>query len=346
MPLRAPLYTVAGSTVAALVGYSKSRGVDLTPDLKKRGLKFEELVKPDCRVAVETAEAMWELSAERIDDPDFALRFAECLDLDGFHLIGHLSVSSSTVGQAIDRIVEFSRLLHDAGRTEVERQKDRVFLFPGCRGLPKQPPRQIAEFNTASAVILIRFISGRPEWKPLEVHFHHCQPADLKKHKTVFGLTPTFGEAEDVIVLSAADLKMPVRVSSPSSVGAYLEGYARTLLAQLPEKADDLRDQVLRAIISHLQSGGLTIEEAAKRFSMTARTLQRRLAASGTSFSELIDEARMTTAEHFLKDHRFSQGEISFLLGFNEPSAFHKAFRRWKGISPGEWREQLSRPAN
>lgn len=337
---RTPSYTVAGSTVAALLGYVKARGVDLSAALTPYGLTMEALLKPDFRVAVETAEALWILAADRMKEPDFGLRFAALLDLDGFHLVGHLAASSTNVGQAIDRVVEFSRLLHDAGRTESERIDGEVHLFPGCRGLPKAPPNQIAEFNTASTVVLIRFITGRPEWKPNEVRFFHPSPADVRPHRALFGVAPKFNQAETELVFPEKDLALPVRVSSPSSIGQYLESYARTLLGQLPEKHDDLRDQVLRALISSLPTGGLTIEAAAQRFAMTPRTLQRRLAETNDTFSELVDEARLTTAQHYLADDKLTLGEISYLLGFNEPSTFHKAFRRWKGVPPGAWREQ------
>lgn len=338
---RSASYTVAGAPIAALVGYVKLRGADLTPELDALGMKLDDLVKPDFRVPVAACEKMWEHAAARVGEPDFALRFAKLLDLDGFHLIGHLAVSSATVEEALNRVVEFSRLLHDAGRTELEHAKGgRVLLFPGCRGLPVQPPKNIAEFNTASAVVLIRYITAKPEWAPREVHFHHAAPDDVKPHRELFGVAPSFDAPEDVLVLDASDLKLPVRVSAKSRVGDYLESYARTLLAKLPEKDDDLRGQVLRAIITSLPHGALGIEPVAARLAMTPRTLQRRLAETGDSFSDLIDEARQSTATHYLADDRFSLGEISYLLGFNEPSTFHKAFRRWKGVPPGEWREQ------
>lgn len=335
---------MSGAPLAALVGYAKSRGVDLVPALKKLGLEVSELVKPDFRVPVDACELLWEIAAEKVQEPDFALRFAKRLDLDGFHVVGHLAVSSATVGEAIDRVVEFSRLLHDAGRTEVEKPGDgRVLLFPGCRGLAKAPPRQIAEFNTASVVVLVRYVTGRPNWAPLEVRFHHAEPQDVKPHRELFGVAPVFSAAETVIVLEERDLQLPVRVSTPSRVAQYLESYARSLLAQLPQTKDDLRGQVLRAIVSSLPTGGLTIEAAAARLAMTPRTLQRRLAETGDAFSDLVDEARLSTAEHYLADGRFTLGEIAYLLGFNEPSNFHKAFRRWKGVPPGAWREKTLR---
>lgn len=340
--MRAPSsHTVSGASVAGLLAYLRARGIDLRPALAGLGLERAALVQPDTRVPAETNDALWALAVERTGEDDFGLRFARRLDLDSFHLVGHLAATSLNVGAALERVVEFSRLLHDAGRTELERPGDgRVLLFPGCRGLPRPPPRQIAEFNAASAVVLVRFITARPEWRPLEVHFAHPAPTDVRPHRELFGVAPSFGAAEDVLVFAERDLALLVRVTAPSRIGEYLEAYARTLLGRMPEQPHDLRGQVLRALVSSLPTGGLTIEQVASRLALTPRTLQRRLAATGDTVSGLREEARLTTAEHYLADRRLTLGEISFLLGFNEPSTFHKAFRRWKGVPPGEWRQK------
>jgi AraC-like DNA-binding protein len=333
-------YSVAGANLVALLAFVKARGVDLTPTLPALGLSLAGLSSSDARVPVEAAEGLWVEAANRLDDPDFGLHFAERLDLDGFHVVGHLAATSRTVGEALERVVTYSRLLHDAGRTELEHHGDEVQLFPGCRGLPSAPPRHIAEFNTASAVALVRFVSARPDWKPRAVRFFHPAPDDVSQHRAFFGVKPTFQAPETLVVLTRDDASMPVRVSAPSRLGQHLEAYAQRLLADLPRRDDALRDQVLRALVSELPNGGLTIEQVAARFAMTPRTLQRRLAESSDSFSGLVDEARLGLAERYLADDTLSLGEVSYLLGFQDPSTFHKAFRRWRGLTPGEWRAQ------
>ncbi|MDX2012717.1 MAG: AraC family transcriptional regulator [Myxococcaceae bacterium] len=337
-PRASATYSVSGAGLAALLAWVKTRGVDLTPMLPALGLSLSTLSSSDTRVPVEAAEGLWAHAAERLGDGDFGLRFAARLDLDGFHVVGHLAASSATVGEALERVVAYSRLLHDAGRTELEAHGDEVHVFPGCRGLPSAPPRHIAEFNTASAVALIRFVAARADWKPQAVRFFHPAPGDVKPHRAFFGVTPDFKAPETLLVLTRADLALPVRVSAPSRLGQYLESYAQRLLADLPKRDEALRDQVLRALVAALPTGGLTIEQAAARFSMTPRTLQRRLSETSDSFSALVDEARLGTAERYLADDTLALGEISFLLGFQDPSTFHKAFRRWRGVPPGEWR--------
>lgn len=340
------VFTVAGATVAALVGFARSKGVELRDELERLDVDEKSLAHPDARVETTVNDRLWQLASERLNEPDLGLRFAEAFDVDGFHLVGHLALASRTIGEAIERIVEFSRLLHDAGRTELEAgARGDMLLFPGCRGLPVAPPRQVAEFNTAAAVVLIRSAAALPKWAPKRVEFLHAKPASTKRHRAVFGVEPTFGALEDCLVLTRETMALPVRASSSSQVQQYLEGYGKTLLAALVKRGDDeedtLRSDVVRAIVTAIGQGAVpSLEPIAERLAMTPRTLQRRLANSGDSFARLVDEARREAAEHFLDDDKLPLAEISYLLGFQDPATFHKAFKRWTGSTPGAFRRQ------
>lgn len=335
-----PSWTISGSSVAALLAYAKSRQVDLRGWLQPLGLGSVDLLAPETRVPTKTNDALWAEAVRQLHDDALGLHFAQVLDLDAFHLVGHLALSSRTVGEALERVVEFSRLLHDAGRTELEyTAQGRVLLFPGCRGLPAPPPRHIAEFTTASVVLLVRLVTAEPGWRPEEVRFHHSAPADTSPHRALFGCSPVFDALEDCLVLDEASLRLPVRVAGPSRIGRYLEGYARELLSQLPNTDDSLEAQVRRAIITSLMGRVPSVDEVAQRLGLTARTLQRRLASVGLGFTALVDDVRRASAERYLADGALPLAEISFLLGFTEPSTFHKAFRRWTGQTPGAFRQ-------
>jgi AraC-like DNA-binding protein len=336
-----PPFTVSGASIVALVAYAKMRGADLTPTLAELGLARVDLTNPETRVELSANDRLWDQAAALTGDADFGLSFAGRLDLDAFHLVGHLAASSRTLGHAIERIVGFSRLLHDAGRTETERLDDeRMALFPGCRGLTPQPSRHIAEFSTASVVLLARLITGEPTWCPVEVRFQHGAPRGHAVQTRVFGVTPAYGAPETLLVLDRRSLALPVHVSRPSAVGQYLEGYARTLLARLPEAKDDPQAAVRRALVTGLTQGQVGMDDIATRLGTTPRTLQRRLAAEGTGFATLVDQVRREVAEHYLADPSLPLAEISYLLGFGDPSNFQKAFRRWTGTTPGAWRDR------
>ncbi|MDP2310226.1 MAG: AraC family transcriptional regulator [Pseudomonadota bacterium] len=336
-----PSFTVSGASIVALVAYAKMRGADLAPTLAELGLARLDLTNPESRVELPASDHLWNHAAALSGDADFGLSFAGRMDLDAFHLVGHLAASSRTLGHAIERIVAFSRLLHDAGRTEIARlDGERTAFFPGCRGLTPPPSRHIAEFSTASVVLLARLITGEPGWCPVEVRFQHAAPLTHAAHTRLFGVAPVFGAPETLLVLDPRALALPVRVSRPSAVGQYLEGYARTLLARLPEAKDDAPAAVRRALLTGLTQGRVGVDDIAARLGTTPRTLQRRLAAEGTGFAALLDEVRREVAERYLGDPALPLAEISFLLGFGDPSNFQKAFRRWTGTSPGAWRER------
>lgn len=119
---------------------------------------------------------VWERVAQASGDADFGLHMAERMDLDAFHVLGHLAAHSATVGAAFARIVAYSRLLHDAGRIETEIVGDEVVVYPGCRRLSHDWPRQIAEYSAASVLTLTRAITGI-ECKASSVGFKHDKPS-------------------------------------------------------------------------------------------------------------------------------------------------------------------------
>jgi AraC-like DNA-binding protein len=305
-----------------------------------------ELTNPDTRVAAAANDRLWAVAVERLDEPDLGLRFAQRMDIDSFHLVGHLALSSRTIGEALDRIVAYSKLLHDAGRTELERRDGEVMLFPGCRGLPSPPPRQIAEFSAASAVLLVRAAAAVPEWRPLRIDFVHPAPTSTRTHREVLGVVPSFGAAEDTIVLDEATLALPILAPRDAQLSRYLEEYAKRLIATLcaDESHGTLRGQVLRAVVAGLGQGDpISLAAVAARLAMTPRTLQRRLAETGDAFAALLDEARHAAACRHLSDGALPLAEISYLLGFQDPATFSKAFKRWTGVTPGAYRERVRR---
>jgi AraC-like DNA-binding protein len=275
------------------------------------------------------------------------------------------------VRQALDRLVRHARILHDAGRLEWALHGEHLRIYPGCRGLPHPPPRAIAEFAAALVPALLRRLTGR-SWPELEVTFRHPRPASVAEHLRAFGITPHFSAAEaseravaqqsepakgpasaaerrgnptGSLTFSAAEawVAVPCGVLDAPISGAdlglarYLEAYAQALSTGLDTpstSATRVQDEVLRA----MPEGEISAERIARRLGLHARTLQRRLAAEGTTYAAVVERARRTLAERHLAESRLSVGEVAFLLGYSEPSVFHRAFRRWTGQTPAAFR--------
>jgi AraC-like DNA-binding protein len=124
--------------------------------------------------------------------------------------------------------------------------------------------------------------------------------------------------------------------SADAALRQLLERFAADQLAKIPTSAP-FSERVRACILSMLPLGSLTADTVAARFSMSNRTLRRRLQEDATSYQELLDEVRAELARHYLTRERRGIDEVAFLLGFSDPSAFSKAFRRWTGQTPADF---------
>ena len=106
---------------------------------------------------------------------------------------------------------------------------------------------------------------------------------------------------------------------------------------------DSFPDRVRARLVEVLPSGEVEAELLARGLNLSLRTLQRRLAKAGTSYSELLDEARRELALRYIGEHRLSIKETTYVLGFSEPANFTRAFRRWTGFSPTQYRQQVNK---
>ena len=120
-----------------------------------------------------------------------------------------------------------------------------------------------------------------------------------------------------------------------------LEDHAAAIVAAMPQ-TDSLAAKVRRAIASRISQGDVQIENVAHTLAMSTRSLQRRLAGEGVSYQELLDEVRRNAASSYLAQNRLAIGEVGYLLGYSEPAAFHRAFKRWHGVTPQAYRDQFS----
>jgi AraC-like DNA-binding protein len=328
-------YSVAASAVLGLLAYAARRRIPVGGVLATAGLDAASLAGPEARITQGESKRVWALVADASGDADFGLHFAEHLDVGAFGVVGHLATRCATFGEGLERVVAYSRLLHDAGRIETEREGPNVAVFPGCRGLPLAHPRHIAEFSAASVVVLGRAVTGE-HLVPVSVRFRHPAPPRASEHLRVFGVAPSFDEPETAVVFEGRVLALPVRDPEPG-VLAYLDAYARDVLAKLPA-SDDLTTQVERVVATAMSTGLPDVEQVASRLGMTSRTLQRRLADEETTYQAIVDGVRRSYAERYLADDRLALGEVAFLVGFSDPSNFHRAFRRWTGMTPAAYR--------
>jgi AraC-like DNA-binding protein len=176
------------------------------------------------------------------------------------------------------------------------------------------------------------------EFNPLEVHFVHEQSINLNEYQRFFRAPVRLGMKRDAMVLDPQTLGWSM-ITAKAGLYQILDRYAQRLLETLPANKR-LGDRVRELIAVELAGGDPSEVCVARRLHMSARTLRRRLRQEGISHRSLLEQLRQDLAVLYLKEKGLAVSEAAFLLGFANTSAFHKAFKRWTGRTPVEYRKQ------
>ena len=298
------------------------------------GLESATLNDPDARVPMRAAVALLSHAAEQAGDANIGFHLAQHAELSAFDVHFYAMASSPTLGAAYALLSRYQRLIHDTSRVELERQGDCAILrhsLPGDRAAP----RQSAEFLVTTWVRGGRVITG-VDWAPLEVRFAHPPPSDTSEHERFFRAEVRFGTGANELVMRTSLLETPC-IGADAGLAEVLERYAADRLERAP-RSGGIADRVSHALTADLRGGDPTAAGLAARLKMSVRTLNRLLADEGTSYRELLDARRRDIATRYLAGNDVSIAEVAFLLGFSELSSFHRAFKRWTGQTPGEFR--------
>lgn len=312
-------------------------GIDVDTWLRGHGLDRAALDDRDLRLPHATAMALLEEAVALTGDPALGLRAALGEEPGDFDVLEYAAANCANLGDAIRLAARFIAIMHDGISLELDVSPPlaalRARVRPGLEYVPAAIEFLFAslQFNAA------RFI-GRPRTRPLRVDLAHPGPADRAPYEEHFREV-RFDAPGHVLWLVAAALDLRHHAAD----GALLQilcRHADGLLKQLPAQPQSFTERARAAVLDELSGGNPGAERIAARLAVSLRTLNRRLTEEGTSHRELVDEVRRAQALLHLEGTRFAIGEISFLLGFSHPNAFYKAFKRWCGTTPAQFREE------
>lgn len=323
--------------VHVLIRAAERAGVDIHPLLDEVGIRLGGGSDEETWYAREQVYRLWGKLAARLDDPDLGLHIAEAeADQTSVGVLEYSARHAPMLGDAFSRVERYGRLVHDGADFRFVRKGDIGTLSYTLPDLPDGPNRQAAEWAAASWVLKGRAFTGQ-DFAPLRVRFRHRAPARITEHERIFRCPVDFGDELTEVTFTGDVLDLPVK-GADRGLGQVLDTYAAELVERLPAH-NTIEDRVRHYLIKALSTGGdPSLQAIAKALAMSARTLQRRLKDDGLTHRELVEEIRQSLAMKFVDDDSLSIGEIAFLLGFSEPSAFLRAFRRWTGTSPGRMR--------
>jgi AraC-like DNA-binding protein len=321
-----PLAAVLQAIPRAMGGFYAA--TDLTPEV---------LADAEARISPAQFCVAWAEALRWTNDPALALHVAEAMPAGSFGIVEYVCRAAPTVREALRQWVRYLAILDDAVEVGLVDAGPTTAL----RVVRESEAPAPASHELCFAVLVhhARALTTG-DFRVAGVHFaHRAGEAHAAHHRAFFGCDVRFGAPRTELLLDRAALDAPLSTADPN------------LLAILVPAAEDKRahaspfppltDQVRRALRAALANDEAQLEPVARRLGMTGRSLQRRLRDEGTSFQAVREAMRRELADRYLGE-AMTFAEISFLLGFSEPSAFFRAFKRWTGLTPFERRASLT----
>ncbi|MET0343809.1 MAG: AraC family transcriptional regulator [Polyangiales bacterium] len=329
-----PHSTISTAVVRALVDAVEEHGVARAAFLEAAGIDASQVESIDARISGVEAYALCELAVEQTGDPAFALRWADVLYGRALGPLTQLVTHAPTLRDGLASYARFSSLISDYTMLELVEDNDTATLR--CRWLPSAPRmrRFVAEIIMAFFVRVARDFDRRV--RPAQVCFAYEAPAYRDAYARVFEGAERFAQPFTGIVFPRALIDHRASQQDPDVHDA-LRALAERRLHRLQRQTSyalRVRDVLMRGESPH-RADMATVAHA---LGMSVRSLHRRLTAEGASYQRLADETLAVLAKQYLHDPRRSIQEAAFDMGFSDVRSFHRAFKRWTGMTPGAYR--------
>ncbi len=337
------IVTVTARQVGMLVGFAARRGLDVAAFLHQHGMTADMLTDGEQRLPHSVYAAAWREIPRQLGAEHLGLELAQ-LTLEqpphtGLAILSYAASTSPTLGVAYETILRYLSIVHDGNGIRLESHGHQARFFVGPP-VPIDIPPQAVVYLLASIFGVGRKIAAR-EWCPRVVRFTHAAPADTAPLRRFFHAPLEFECSVSEVVFDREVLDLPV-AGTDGGLYSLIQEQADDLLARAPtQRMSDRVRQYLFASPTHKLP---ELGEVARQLATSVRSLQRMLQAEGVSYREVLDDVRRELALRHMNAHRLNVPEIAFLLGFSDTTSFHRAFRRWTGKAPGEYRRTQFSP--
>ncbi|MBU7584069.1 MAG: AraC family transcriptional regulator [Nostoc sp. TH1S01] len=314
-------------------------GVDADSLCKDVGIDPILLKMPDQQIAGSLHSALWQEVIKRTGDENFALHLGEAFNLATFGIVGYVLVNCQTFGEVLEKFSRYTRLFSQGAYIHFTVADGLVLcdcdIVQDLKNYLLEQPQYAIESTFTSLLTATKFLTG----KQLYLHtvwFQYPCPADTAEYERIFQTGLHFSMPTNRIIFDANCLNWAV-LSANSNLLSMFEQHAQTMLDAMNQE-DNYTRKVVQEILQQLKANLPTLETVARSLAISVRQLQRELQTEGTSYQELLDNTRKELALRNLKNPATPIHDVAFLLGFSEPSAFNRAFKKWTGQTPRNYR--------
>jgi AraC-like DNA-binding protein len=300
-------------------------------------LKKDQLDNPDDRIPIEKYITLGRMAPKLTHLPEIGLILGQRADFESVGIVFQLAINCKTVRESLVLAVRYSNLANEAYKAGLKEGEDfaewsRQYInseYIGC--IP------LMEFESCQRLRILKSVIGE-EFRPVRIEFQHSPPDYVHKYHQVFQAPLLFNQERSTIVFRKEYLDMPNPNPQPYVKGV-LARHADILEREI-EKNKLFQDKVRKIVLRRVESGSVNLEMIAKELNVSSRSIYRKLRSENISYKDLLSEVRKQLALDYLKEASLSINDISFKLGFSESSAFHRAFKRWFGAKPGQYRRR------
>lgn len=325
----------SGASIPSII---RSLGGNPETLLGELGYDLRLFENPENRLSISARNKIVVHCAQRTHCPHFGLLIGQQNGLHTFGLVGLLVKYSADVGSALASLIRYTHIQVRSGEVNLLVDRNMAMLTWQLHGKGLVGLDHVGDATIATLHNVMRELCG-PDWRPSEAWFAHRMPEDVGPYRRFFRIPLRFDAEHFALVFAAGYLRHRLPVSDPE-LRRLLQSQVDALAAQYPT---DFAEQVRRVLGTSLATGQTTTEAVSALFGIHPRTLHRRLAECGVGLQQLVDECRFALARQLLQDTTMNVGQIADLLGYAAHGAFTRAFQRWSGVSPVEWREAQQR---
>jgi AraC-like DNA-binding protein len=321
-------------TILALPSILRDLGADPAEIVAEAGFELALFDDPDNRISYAARSHLVAHCVARTGCQHLGLLIGQQISLQSLGLVGLLVKYAPDVGTALRNLVQFLHVHVRGAVTSLETGGDLAILRYEIYQPGVEATAEVSDGAVAALFNMMRSLCG-PDWKATEIRLAHRRPDDVRPFRSFFRVPLVFDAEQNAVVFAADWLNHCLPETDPE--------LRRLLLKEIDaieaRHGDDFPGQVRSVLRTALVTGYARSDQVAAMFSMHSRTLSRRLNDFGTSFQTLLDEGRFEIARQMLEDSRMEVSQVAMTLAYADASAFTRAFRRWSGTTPAQWRQ-------
>ncbi|WP_445634733.1 AraC family transcriptional regulator [Nostoc sp. DSM 114161] len=331
--------TFSVSIVRDIVQYAATYGVDAKKLCDAAGIELALIDLPDRQITGAPLKALWREVVKMTGDENFGLHLGEAFNVAAIGIVGYVLLNCNTFKQVLEKLSRYTNLFSQGVYINFSVLQGQVLcdceIVDHLKNYLLEEPRHPIESTFTALMAATKMLAGKQLYLQT-VWFQHPRPNDISEYQRIFSTDIRFWAPTNRIIFDANCLDWPVLSANPSLLSIF-EQHAKAMLDEMSHEKS-YSNLVIQAISQHLKGEVPAIKTIARNLAISVRNLQRELQTEGTSYQQLLDATRKELALRHLKKTDTPINDVAFLLGFSEPSAFNRAFKRWTGKTPRAYR--------